>query len=127
MAQLISYPRDETISENDFVIGTDSVTKQSKNFVLGNLRVFMNAESTSNPTFEYYSKNLKQYPYLFNYTGDMLTSIIYDTPDGIITKTFVYLSNILDKIILSGDIPSEIDTIKQFNYTLDKLTSITYS
>lgn len=126
MARLITYKRDDTISENDFVIGTDSETKLSKNFVLGNLRTFMNIENSISFSFEYYSKNLKQYPYTIEYDTNVMDKIIYTTPNGFITKTFVYLSNKLDRIILSGDIDASIDKTKKFNYTGNQLTSINY-
>ena len=126
MGKLIQYQRDESISENDLLIGTDSVTKRSKNFVLGNLRTFMNNENSISFSFEYYSKDIKQYPYVIEYDSGVLDKIIYTTPNGFITKTFVYLANKLDRIILSGDIDDAVDKTKKFNYTGNQLTSINY-
>lgn len=78
-------------------------------------------------TYETTAKNLKSYPYTFNRTGDVLNSIVYTTPTGIITKTFNYSGDNVSSIVLSGDTPSGIDLTKTFNYTGSVLTSITYS
>lgn len=126
MARLITYVREDLPNENDFLIGTDSETQLSKNFVLGNLKTFFNEGNSLSATFEFYSKNLNQYPYVINYSGTVLSSIVYTTPNGIIAKTFVYLSNKLDRIILSGDLDVSITKTKKFNYTLGKLTNISY-
>lgn len=82
----------------------------------------------SEETFESTSKNIKAYPYVLNYTGDNLTSIVYTLPvSGTITKTFGYTGDKLTTITLSGDTPSGIDLVKTLAYTGDNLTSITYS
>lgn len=126
MARLITYSREDVPDENDILIGTDVQSRQSKNFVLGNLKVFFNEGISSIETFEIYSKDLKQYPYILNYNQNQLSSIVYSTLNGTIVKTFTYASNRLSLITLSGDLDESITKNKQFNYTDDKLTSVTY-
>lgn len=79
--------------------------------------------------FEAISKNLKTYPYTFNYTGDVLTSIVYSIGDGdTITKTLGYTSGVLTSITLSGELPPQLfKTTKTLTYTDGKLTSIGYT
>lgn len=79
-------------------------------------------------TFESFSKNLRTYDYVLNYTGKDLTSIVYTVPSGgTVTKTLNYTGNLLTSIILSGILPAGIDTIKTLTYTGKDLTEITYS
>ena len=78
-------------------------------------------------SFETISKNIRAYPATLNYTGDVLTSIVYTLEFGTITKTFNYSSGILTSIVLSGNTPNFIDLTKNIGYTGDKLTSITYT
>lgn len=79
-------------------------------------------------SFETVSKNLKSYPSVLNYTGDNLSSIVYDLGGGLsITKTLNYTNGILTSIVLSGDTPSGISLNKTLSYTGSSLTSITYS
>jgi len=126
MARIINYGREDIPDENDLLIGTDAQTKKSKNFVLGNLKLFFNEGESNQQTFETVSKNLRQYPYTIEYQLGNLDKIVYATPSGIITKTFVYLANKLDQIILSGEIDGLTENTKKFNYTDNKLTSINY-
>lgn len=126
MARLIAYGRENIPDENDILIGTDAQTKQSKNFVLGNLKTYFNEGIETVDTFEVFSKNLKQYPYTINYTGDLINNIVYETNNGNIIKTFTFTDNKLSLITLSGNIDASIDKNKQFNYTLGKLTSVAY-
>ena len=126
MARLIAYGRENIPDENDILIGTDAQTKQSKNFVLGNLKTYFNEGIETVDTFEVFSKNLKQYPYTINYTGDLINNIVYATNSGNIIKTFTFTDNKLSLITLSGSIDASIDKNKQFNYTSGKLTSVTY-
>jgi len=87
----------------------------------------LNLSAGGSETFESVSKNLKSYPYELSYTGDNLTSIVYDLGGGqSITKTLSYTGDNLTSIVLSGDIPA-IDTTKTLVYTGDNLTDITYS
>lgn len=95
-----------------------------------NTRLFSGPGSGSGSTlntFETVSKNLESYPYELNYTGDQLTSIVYTTPSGTITKTLAYSGSQLTTITLSGDTPASIDLVKTLTYTGDALTSISYS
>jgi len=78
--------------------------------------------------FETVSKNLKSYPYELNYTGDNLTSLVYDLGGGLsITKTLSYTGDNLTSIVLSGTLPSGITTTKTLLYTGDNLVEVLYS
>jgi len=78
-------------------------------------------------SFETISKNLKAYPATLFYSGGVLISISYITPDGYISKTLGYINNILTTITLSGDIPDGIDLIKTLSYTNGTITGVSYS
>ena len=78
-------------------------------------------------SFEAVSKNLKSLNYLFNYAGQILSNIVYDTPSGDITKTFNYTGNKLTSIVFSGATPLGISLTKTFIYSGDTLTNIIYS
>ncbi len=83
---------------------------------------------TSPPiTFEWLSKNLQTYPAELNYTAGVLTSIVYTTLDGTITKTFIYTGGVLTQVNLSGSIPTYIPTTKHFTYSGGVITDISYS
>ena len=85
-------------------------------------------DSKLSNTFETISKNLKSYPYVLNYTDDVLTSIVYDLGGGNeITKTLNYTEADLTSIVLSGDTPAGIDLTKTLSYTSGDLTGIAYS
>jgi len=79
-------------------------------------------------SFETVNKNLESYPKTLSYTGDFLTQVTYTTLSGSIVKTLSYdVSDRLETITLSGDIPSGIDTVKTLVYTGDNLTGAAYS
>lgn len=78
-------------------------------------------------TFETVSKNLKDYPSVLNYTGENITSVVYDLGGGFITKTFNYTGENITSIVLSGDTPVGINLTKTLSYVGDNLTNITYS
>jgi hypothetical protein len=79
-------------------------------------------------TYETVNKNLLANDYALNYTGTVLTSIVYTlVPSGTITKTFNYTGDVLTSIVLSGDTPSGIELTKTLTYTSGILTQITYS
>lgn len=82
---------------------------------------------TLGDSFETVSKNLSAYPFTLNYTGAELTSIVYDTGAGNITKTFGYTLGVLTTITLSGATPSGIDLVKTLLYSGGQLTGATYS
>ena len=75
-------------------------------------------------SFETVSKNLAASDGTLNYTGDVLTSIVY--ANGI-TKTFAYGPDGLSSITLSGSTPGGIDLVKTLVYSSGKLASISYS
>jgi len=78
-------------------------------------------------TFESVSKNLKSYPFVLNWTGDNLTSIVYDLGSSTITKTLAWISGKLVSVVLSGDIPINIATTKTLAYVGDNLVGATYT
>lgn len=79
-------------------------------------------------SFESVAENISAYPFVLNYTSNVLTSIVYTTPSGTVTKTFNYTSNVLTSIVLSGPgLPLGINLTKTYTYTSDILTSISYS
>lgn len=82
---------------------------------------------TISDNFETVSKNLKSYPYVLNYTGTKLTSIVYNIGVGIITKTFNYIGTQLMSITLSGNTPDAIDLNKTLVYVGTTLSQVTYS
>ena len=85
--------------------------------------------SFSNPTFEEISQNLMAYPYTLNYTGDLVTSVVYDLGSSLtVTKTINYTGEQVTSVVLSGDLPSGLtETTKTINYTGDNVSSVTYS
>lgn len=80
-------------------------------------------------TFESVSKNLKAYPFVVSYDGGEISSIVYDLGGGLeITKSFHKTGDLLTTIILSGDIPEGIDTIKTLLYDVgDNYIGAVYS
>jgi hypothetical protein len=78
-------------------------------------------------TFETVSKNLNAYPASLNYTGSTLTSVVYTTPSGSITKTLNYTGSTLTSIVLSGATPGGINLTKTLTYSGGNLTGISYS
>jgi hypothetical protein len=78
-------------------------------------------------SFDTVNRNLSSYPYQINYSGDTISSIVFNLGLTTITKTFGYTSGILTSIVLSGDTPQGISLTKTFGYTGDKITSVTYT
>jgi hypothetical protein len=78
-------------------------------------------------TYETVSKNLNTNPYVLNYTSGDVTTIVYTTPSGTITKTLNYTSGNLTSIVLSGDTPFGIDLIKTLSYSGDNIIAVSYS
>jgi YD repeat-containing protein len=76
--------------------------------------------------FETVSKNLRSADGVINFTGDLLTSIVY--ADGI-TKTLNYDgSGLLTSVVLSGSTPVDIALTKTFTWDASDLpTAFTYS
>ena len=88
--------------------------------------IYVAGSTAIEKTFEYINKNLKSYPYVFNYSGDILISVVFTVGLSTITKTFNYTLGKLTSIVLSGALPSGIQTTKTFNYTGETLTSVSY-
>ena len=84
-------------------------------------------QSGDSEYFESVSKNIKSYPSVLNYTGGILTSVVYTVPAGTITKTFNYTLGKLTSIVLSGDTPNGINLTKTLTYTGDSITVVGYS
>ena len=78
-------------------------------------------------SFETVSKNLRSYPHTSTDDWIDVTSIIYTTPTGTITKTFNRTGWVITSIVLSGDTPSGISLTKTLTYWTDILPSISYS
>lgn len=78
-------------------------------------------------TFEEISKNLKWIPYELWYISWILSTITYSIWDETIIKTFNYSLWKLTSIVLSWDIPTWVNTTKNFFYTWDLLSEITYT
>ncbi len=84
--------------------------------------------ATTNVSFETVSKNLNSYPFTVNYTGSVLTSIVYTVGSNSITKTLNYTTGVLTSIVLSGTgLPSGITLTKTLSYTSNNLTSVSYA
>jgi hypothetical protein len=79
-------------------------------------------------SFETVSQNLKDYPSTLNFTGELLTSKVYDLGSGqSITITYNYTGEFLTSKVLSGDTPSGILLTKTYLYSGDIFTGNTYS
>lgn len=78
-------------------------------------------------SFETVNKNLDAYPKAFTYVSEVLNIITYTVGASSITKTFNYVSDKLDTIVLSGNTPEGIDLTKTFVYSGDTLTNVSYS
>lgn len=81
-------------------------------------------------TFETFSKNLKDYNKTITYnSNEDVSTVTYDLGAGLqVTKTYNYLLNgDVDTIILSGDLPNNINTTKTLSYSNDNVVAITYS
>lgn len=61
-------------------------------------------------SFETFSKNLKAYPYTITETSSTVTTIVYNTGAGTITKTITEVSPTVTTIVFSGDYPLLITT-----------------
>lgn len=111
--------------QNTLVSGTNIKTINNQSILgSGNLTI---SGGSATESFETVSKNLKSWGGTLNYTGGVLTSIVYTDGVDTITKTFNYTSGVLTSVVLSGDTPAGIDLTKTLGYTSGDLTSITYS
>jgi len=80
---------------------------------------------TNGSTFEAFSKNLLSYPYTIAETSSTVTTIVYTTSGGTITKTITEVSPTVTTIVFSGDYPAGLPTTKTI--TDGNPISITYS
>ena len=78
-------------------------------------------------SFDTVSRNLSSYPYIINYSGTTISSIVFNLGLTSVTKTFNYNSGNLTSVVLSGDTPSGISLTKTLFYVGGKVSSITYS
>jgi len=80
-------------------------------------------------TFETISKNLKQYPSRLYYNSDsLLTGTRYTIGvSSFITKSYTYTSGLLTSIQLSGQPVPTTSLNKNFHYSGEVLTGITYN
>lgn len=78
-------------------------------------------------TFESVSSNIQNYPHSINRLNDLVSSIVYTTPNGLITKTLIYIGDTLTSIVLSGATPNGIALTKTLTYTDNELTGVAYS
>lgn len=80
-------------------------------------------------SFETISKNLKQYPSRLYYDSDnTLTGTRYSIGgSNYITKNFTYTSGLLTKIELSGQPTPTTSLNKNFHYSGETLTGVTYN
>lgn len=78
-------------------------------------------------TFETVSKNVESWDVSFTYDTGNLVSASYTDTVSTILKTFNYTGDLLTSIVLSGDTPDGITLTKTFNYTSGSLTSVSYS
>jgi len=123
------------VLENDrvtkYVTNKDGtiVAKTSEPMLAGdNISLLNNDAGFIAETFEVIAKNLKAYPFVLNYTGENLTSVVYTLPAAqSITKTLNYTGDNLTSVVLSGDTPVGIELTKTLSYTGDNLTGVAYS
>jgi len=85
-------------------------------------------EKVKGGSFESVRQNIRSLPHVPNYTGELLTSVVYTLPNAsTITKTVNYTGDKITSIVLSGTTPSGIQLTKTFTYTGDKITGVSYS
>lgn len=79
-------------------------------------------------TFETISKNLKQYPHSFSYSGEVLTGIIYTiTSSSYVNKELLYSGTTLLRIRLTGNPVPSTALNKYLLYSGDYLTGVYYN
>jgi hypothetical protein len=79
-------------------------------------------------TFEWIAKNIEGYNIVYAYTGNNLTTKVFDKGGGsFLTATYSYTGNNLTTLTFSGDVPFGIPTTKNYTYTGNNLTGVTYS
>lgn len=116
-----------TNSSDSYLLNRANHTgEQAINTITG-LQNALDEVGNTSPSFEKVSKNLDAYPYVLSYSNGRVSSIVYTTDTGTITKTINYTGSQLASIVLSGDTPSGIELTKTLTYTGDNLTEVIYS
>lgn len=78
-------------------------------------------------TYETIAGNLSEYPYTLSYNIDgRISTIVYTTPTSTITKTYNYVLDVLQTIVITGATLAKTYT-KTLNYTAGVLTGVSYS
>lgn len=117
----------------DFGVFQEGIQGEVPGPPIGNSDYLLTASGWVSPSslglssYETVSLNLKAYPYVLNHTGTLLTSKVWTTPTGTVTKTLNRTGTQLTSLVLSGDIPTGIQTTKTLGYSGTVLISATYS
>ena len=110
-----------------FTVSQITDTVKGKVFLMNSPGGSSQVSSGGGDSFETVAKNLKAYSYTINYSGDDITSIVYNLGTGIITKTLNLTGDNLTSIVLSDNTPAGISLTKTLVYTGDNITSVNYS
>lgn len=80
-------------------------------------------------SFETVNKNISSYPYVLNYEGSNISSIVYSLGGGfIIIKSLTYTDNKLTQVVLSGLVPNAVNNkTKTLGYSGNNLINVNYS
>ena len=128
---VVSTIRAMTQAEYDAILTPDAETLYVITSPQGKVyygSVLLTGSGSASDTFETVNKNIKSYPSTLNYSGSVLTSIVYSLGATTITKTLNYdIGGNLTSVVLSGDTPSGIALTKTFGYASGNITSITYT
>lgn len=83
-------------------------------------------ESGYTTSYETLTKNLNAYPYAINRSGTTITSVVYTSPGGTITKLFNYSSGLLISVAIFGSTLGHVYT-KNLSYSGTSITGASYS
>lgn len=79
-------------------------------------------------SYETVNKNLKAYAASYTYSTGRISTIVYTVPpSSTITKTFNYTGDLLTSIVLSGSTPGGIQLTKTITYSGSDISSVAYS
>jgi len=79
-------------------------------------------------SFETVNKNLKAYAAVYSYSAGKIANIVYTVPpSSSITKVFNYTGDLLTSVVLSGSTPGGIQLTKTLNYSGDTVANVVYS
>lgn len=81
------------------------------------VRVWQEIDTADSNSFEKISKNLKAYDGSISWSGGVPVSSTYTTPSGTITKTITWSGGVPTTIVLSGVLPTGIDTTKTITWS----------